>query len=136
VSRKIRDQWFVIEFVTILFCTSGALLLCQFQVIRRLLLAWARMTRPLFGPMEAEALLCGMERVASRFRGMHTCLAVALAAEALMKKHGHGTVLCLGAKRERGRFAAHAWLERDNSVVIGGPKELTLEYSRFSEIPV
>lgn len=53
-----------------------------------------------------------------------TCLVRALAAQALFARHGYPTELRLGVARGPGRaFEAHAWLERDGQVLVGGPVE-------------
>ncbi len=53
-----------------------------------------------------------------------TCLVRALAAHALLGRHGHPSELKLGVAGGGGRgFEAHAWLEHDGRVVIGGPVE-------------
>jgi hypothetical protein len=53
-----------------------------------------------------------------------TCLVRALAAHALLARHGHASQLRLGVAGGAGRrFEAHAWLERDGRVLIGGPVE-------------
>jgi hypothetical protein len=49
-----------------------------------------------------------------------TCLVRALAAQALLARHGHRSQLRLGVARDPGRaFEAHAWLEGDGQVLIG-----------------
>ena len=51
-----------------------------------------------------------------------TCLVRALAAHILLGRHGYTSALRLGVAGGRGRaFEAHAWLEHDGRVVIGGP---------------
>ena len=53
-----------------------------------------------------------------------TCLVRALAAQALLARRGHASQLRLGVAGGSGRtFEAHAWLERDGRVLIGGPVE-------------
>ncbi len=58
---------------------------------------------------------------ASRFVLSPTCLVRALAAQVLLRLCGHDGVLHLGvARNESGRIDAHAWLECQGRVVIGG----------------
>lgn len=54
------------------------------------------------------------------------CLVEALAAQVLLARRGYPARLRLGvAAGERGKVRAHAWVETDGSVVIGGsPSEL------------
>ncbi len=62
--------------------------------------------------------------VADRMVPRTTCLVRALAAQALLARRGHASQLRLGVTRGSGRaFEAHAWLERDGCVLIGGPVE-------------
>jgi len=51
-----------------------------------------------------------------------TCLVRALAAQALLERRGYASQLRFGVAGGAGRaFEAHAWLERDGRVLIGGP---------------
>ena len=51
-----------------------------------------------------------------------TCLVRALAAQGLFARHGYSSQLRLGVAHGPGRvFEAHAWLERDGQVLVGGP---------------
>jgi Transglutaminase-like superfamily len=50
-----------------------------------------------------------------------SCLVQALAAQVLLARHGHPALLRIGvARREGGRFQAHAWVESGSEVVVGG----------------
>ncbi|MHC1688625.1 MAG: lasso peptide biosynthesis B2 protein [Methanothrix sp.] len=73
-------------------------------------------------------------RVASKFVPSATCLAQALAARALLKAHGYGANLIIGVAKDGERLKAHAWLEKDDRVIIGGStsdfKPLSIEDDR------
>ncbi len=60
--------------------------------------------------------------VASRHTfGTKTCLNQALAAQMLLARRGYPALLHIGvAKGKEGRFQAHAWVESEGKVVIGG----------------
>lgn len=49
------------------------------------------------------------------------CLAQALAARLLLAWHGHASVVRYGVRRGASRVEAHAWVEHDGRVVLGGP---------------
>ena len=50
-----------------------------------------------------------------------TCLTQALALQVLLGRGGLGSRLCLGARKNAGgKFEAHAWVERNGQVLIGG----------------
>lgn len=59
---------------------------------------------------------------ASRYVPRATCLVQALAGRVLLERQGHPASLRIGVARddERGNFEAHAWLECQGRVVIGG----------------
>ena len=59
--------------------------------------------------------------VVSQYIPRASCLTRALAAEALLARRGYPAQLRIGvAKGLGGRLEAHAWLERDGQVLIGG----------------
>jgi len=68
---------------------------------------------------------------ASRLVPRASCLTQAIAGQLLLRHYGYGAKLCLGVTRaEPGRFLAHAWLERDGRVVLGGA-----ESASFTRLP-
>jgi hypothetical protein len=52
----------------------------------------------------------------------------ALVAEAMLTHYGHPVELRIGVSRNSGTFAAHAWVERDGEIVIGGPESVVRQY--------
>jgi len=81
------------------------------------------------GPRNAsgEEIIWALEIVTRRFSG--TCLTNALAALALLNRHGHTGTLRIGAARKDGHFSAHAWVERDGEIVIGGPATVVQQFT-------
>ena len=49
-----------------------------------------------------------------------TCLSQALTAQVMLLRRGHPAVLHIGVVKEEGGFLAHAWVESDSEVMIGG----------------
>ncbi len=69
--------------------------------------------------------------VASRYVPKATCLTQALVAQVLLGRHGHRTQLRVGVARgDEGQLEAHAWLESEGKVVVGGG-----ELSRYALLP-
>jgi hypothetical protein len=67
-------------------------------------------------------LLIWAVTAASRYVPGATCLAQALAAQVLLGRTGYPARLRIGvAKGEERKFEAHAWVESQGRVVIGGP---------------
>ena len=61
--------------------------------------------------------------VASRYIPRATCLVQGLATQVLLAYEGIPSDLCIGvAKDNPTSFEAHAWVEADGLVVIGGPQ--------------
>jgi hypothetical protein len=48
------------------------------------------------------------------------CLPRALAAQAMLRRRGIASRVCLGVTRERGGLAAHAWVEIGKDKIVGG----------------
>ena len=72
-------------------------------------------------------------RVASHYVPDATCLTQALATQVLLNRHGCQTNLRIGvARNETGQFQAHAWVEKDGMVVIGGPAS---HLQRYTPLP-
>jgi hypothetical protein len=64
-----------------------------------------------------------------------TCLSTALLAQAMLKRHGYDPGLRLGVRRDaHGAFAAHAWLEWEGQVIVGGPAAEIATYARLPEM--
>jgi hypothetical protein len=62
---------------------------------------------------------------ASRCVPMSTCLIQALAAQVLLGGAKHPASVCIGVTRgEGGRLQAHAWVESEGKVLIGGLEDL------------
>jgi len=69
--------------------------------------------------------------VVSRYVPVATCLTQALALHWLLMLSGHASRVYLGARKDReGKFEAHAWVECEGRVVIGGAE--AHEYVSFT----
>lgn len=76
--------------------------------------------RPLVARPAAARITHAIEAV-SQYVPQATCLTQAVAAQLLLQHHGYQSRLCLGATRSAlGAFAAHAWIEHDGCIVVGG----------------
>lgn len=69
----------------------------------------------------------------SQFVPQATCLTQALVAQVLLGRYGHPATLRIGVIRSKaGQFQAHAWVESDGIVVIGGTEA---QLARYAELP-
>jgi len=132
--RALRKSGLVFEAFVLLRFTRAGLRVCHFQRIRRVLALVAacgrRMIRRKISPA---ALVWALETAKRRNSFPANCLTEALAAEALFKQFGYEPVLCIGASKNDGKFAAHAWLEHEKVVMVGGPEAHIQEFTRFPD---
>jgi Transglutaminase-like superfamily len=108
---------------------------CHFQAIRRRFSAFARAGGPKLTPLiDTDDLVWAFHAARRHYPFETTCLVNAIAAEALFRRFGLHAVLCVGATRSEGQFQAHAWIEANNSVVVGGPSDMVERFTRFPQI--
>jgi hypothetical protein len=92
-----------------------------FGAVQRAVRAFGRRARPRGATGPAVERIVWAVGAADRFVPRTTCLVRALAAQTLLARFGHASQLRLGVAGGSGRlFEAHAWLERDGRVLIGG----------------
>ena len=73
-----------------------------------------------FSPERASRLV----EAAARVYPLHaTCLKKALVLYALLARRGLSARLLLGTAKEDGKFRAHAWVEHEGKVVLGGQED-------------
>ena len=63
-------------------------------------------------------------QTAARYTPFSTCLSGALALQRLLSRNGHASTLHIGVARDASDFVAHAWIERDGTVLIGEDERL------------
>jgi hypothetical protein len=124
VSRKRRDRplGLLFQAALVVLAIRSGLWLLPFRRVRAIL---ARMDTapPLLRPRNGASAdeIAGAVRRASRFVPHASCLTQALAAQALLRWSGISSGLHIGvAKDDAGRLEAHAWVESNGSIVIGG----------------
>lgn len=69
-------------------------------------------------------------RVMSRYVPQASCLTQALAAQTLLANEGQRSQLRVGVTQNDGKLEAHAWVQIDGRVVIGG-RESVVRFSAF-----
>ena len=68
-----------------------------------------------------EGVVRAVRAVARQTLGDKPCLPQALAAQWLLRRAGYATTLRIGVtKGEEGQLLAHAWMESEGEIVIGG----------------
>jgi hypothetical protein len=75
---------------------------------------------PLDETVSIDAIVLAIQK-ASVLVPRSTCLVRALAGQILLREFGRNSILHLGVNRDQsGKFMAHAWLEHDGQIIIGG----------------
>lgn len=95
----------------------GALWIMPLERVRRLVAKH----RAQGAPDESVERIVWAVSVASRYIPSATCLVQAVAAQTLLTQHGIVAQLHVGvALSDNGQFQAHAWIEHEGRIVIGG----------------
>lgn len=71
-------------------------------------------------PDKRRRIIWAVRVVGQRLLGDRPCLPKALAAQWLLRRSGQDPVLRIGVDKSAGDFRAHAWLEWEGRVILGG----------------
>lgn len=118
-----RDIWLLLKSANLLALIRTALWLVPFPATRRLT-SW--LSRPFRGrqpyPPAVPRLAWAVSVAGRVVPGGSHCLTQALATQVLLSRRGRPSEVCFGIDPSSAqKFAAHAWVEADGMVVIGGP---------------
>lgn len=108
--------------------------LLPFKNLRRLLTQAAQRFRSdrLADQPFIDETIWAVGAVAKRVLGDAPCLTQALTAQYLLERRNYPTDLVIGvSKGAQGELLAHAWVERNGQVVIGGTRAELAQYTRL-----
>jgi hypothetical protein len=117
-------SWLVIKAALLLVAIKLGTWLLPFRTLRRLS-ALATIV-PKWGLQNADhasatGIAWAVEAAGRRVPGTKSCLTQALATQVLLTRRGYPALLHIGVEGgQRERFRAHAWVESEGKVVIGG----------------
>ena len=126
------DRMLVLEAVLLIGLVQAGLRALPFGVLRRMLAAAKRL--PSRSPYDAQRIAWAVNACACELPG-RTCLVEALAADVMLCRRRHQSILRLGVKKRRGRdvpLEAHAWVESGGAIVAGRLESLD-EYQLFPD---
>jgi hypothetical protein len=132
LSLSISDQRLLITSAALLAAIRLGLWLIPFHLLRRLLGKFNRETRSVSAADEAilSKIVWAVSVLGNRMPG--SCLTQALATQLMLGRRGRPTTLRIGVSlTEEGAFTAHAWLETEGEIIIGGSENR----SRFCLLP-
>lgn len=123
LKRFVRASWterlLLLRALFVVCITRLGLWVLPIGTVRRIALSGRKGTRV----VHPVPTLVWAVRASSRFVPLATCLTQALALQWLLSRSGHTSRIHLGARRDAsGKFEAHAWVECEDRVVMGGAK--------------
>jgi len=122
IRLPLKDRWLLLKAAGLLAAIRFSLYLFPFPAVRPLLDRASKASqRLLVDPPRVEHLAWAVTVAGGVIpRGGH-CLSQALALHILLARRGFPSKICYGVQREPGApFMAHAWVEHDGVVLIGG----------------
>jgi hypothetical protein len=129
-----RQRAILLEAAVLLIVVRLSLWHCGLRHTRRFL----RRAEPWFVhlPHVAPLQIAGMVMCAARRCPIgSTCLTRALVARLLFSRSDYESRLCIGvARNPQGEFEAHAWLERNGQIILGGTEEDVDRYRAFDRV--
>lgn len=118
------DKYLLIKVTLLLGAIRIALLLFRFSTVQEILARMSeqsRITRVEGGLNYQKRVVWAVKAAGRRLLGDKSCLPQALAVHALFQQAGKTTVLHIGvAKDTEDQLLAHAWVEFDGEIIIGG----------------
>jgi hypothetical protein len=114
------ERRLLIKVALLLGSTKLVLKMLPFHMLRRLAGALSRPTAwlPVTDRVSSEKVAWAVELVGRYVPS--TCLTRALSAQILLTRRGYPVLLHLGAIKKGEHFLAHAWLESEGQVIVGG----------------
>ena len=141
------DQWLLIQTVSLVSLVWLGLRLLPFRILRRILDNAGRKgtSRPAQDNEQAEAARISalVDKAGRNFLGKDSCFPQALTGEMMLRRRGYHPVLRIGVVKtgaantgaantgaaiDGTKLKAHAWVELEGLVVIGGPQSQVDQY--------
>jgi hypothetical protein len=124
------DRLLALEAAIVLVLVWAGLRTLRFRVLRHLLNRYAGRADARFDRTRPALNRIGWAVIvaADHLPTSMTCLVQALAADAMLRRRGFASELRLGVRLHRSgsdSLEAHAWVECDDGIVVGGLKDLT-----------
>ena len=133
LSRE--EQWLLVHaslLLTVIFLAHGRM---RFTTLRRLVVRPLRRgdTPVKRDPRLADRVVWAVTAASQRAPGWATCLTQALAVQALLARRGYASSLHIGVMHgDQRELKAHAWVEDEGRILIGGPPSQVEQFSRLT----
>ena len=132
VSLTSRERQLFLHALVLLSVIRLGLWRLSFHDLRRRLARLQLNSRQSASPVAIETIVWAVEAASRLQPGGVKCLARALATQHLLALNGYVAHLRIGvAKEASGKLEAHAWVEYQGKVIVGGLQDL----STFTPLP-
>jgi hypothetical protein len=129
---SVRDRLLLLESLAALSAFKLGLWLLPFPTVRRFIRKHAQAKRVQADRATIRRVVWALNVISLYLPIFKNCLNRALAAQLLLGRRGQPADLRIGVARfEGGEFKAHAWVESEGRVVLGGGGE----FSTFTPLP-
>lgn len=136
IALTASDRHLLAKTALLLGMIRLGLWLLPFQTLRRLVVKMTQTTSELQKDDDlvfVNKVVWAVRVVSRRMPGKVKCLARALTTQVLLGRHGYQSQIRIGvAKGNQGQLEAHAWVESQGKVIIGGLKDL----GRYTPLPI
>jgi len=133
IIGKLRTIWrlsrferrLAIKSIVLVAVVRLGLWVAPFRIMQRFCGYLGRASRSSRGSAAGAREIVWAVRLASRYVTLATCLVQALATQILLGRNGHAGELHIGvALDSKLGFSAHAWVESQGEILIGGSEEI------------
>jgi hypothetical protein len=123
------ERWLLLKAALLLGAIRIGLRLLPFQTLKQRLDSASKSRAA--GEFSSDRIVWALATASRYVLGDKPCLTQALAAQMLLKRQGYPASLRIGvARKGKGELQAHAWVESEDRVVIGGG-----ELSDYTPLP-
>jgi hypothetical protein len=133
----LSERWLLVRVTFLLRATQAALRLLPFQTVYR----WMNQlsnpvdSRTYQDDTEADRICRVVNKSGRHFLGVDSCFPQALVGKMLLERRGYSSKVRIGVIKDAdGSLRAHAWVERDGVVVIGGPVAHVEKYTPLTDL--
>lgn len=126
-ARSRADKVLLVRAFALVAAVRVGLRVLPFRTVQRLIDYPLMPVQPRPNPIHVERdyqrrVVSAVEAIGRRLLGDKPCLVQALVAQRFMRQGGYDSTLRIGVAKDGHELLAHAWLERNGRIIIGGSR--------------
>jgi len=130
VVGRPAESWLVARTWLFLLVVRGSLAVTSFRRVRTFFERWNEPRRPPRGVLSREELAWAVRTAGRYVPSSKPCLTQALVLDSYLRRRGISSRVAIGVTRARGEsLEAHAWVESEGEVLLGGE-----DLERYTEL--